>query len=262
MMSIVFQHKFTYGDTIKAVSTSEKHPSPQLAAQEYGYTAHTMAFPVMNVRNALTNLAGVVGGLAPLAGGAQALLYSATTLANLTGTIQALWAATLISFGFCIPLLVEALNHPLGSVWKWFSVRCRYYPPDSLPIQLLNSAILNLTLALPISSLMYRHKLPVGAQFRSYEVPVCAAMALVLLLPPLCRYKLKRGQGAVCLALYFCVSGRRVVAAKSRGVKDVCFCCRKLVAEGSRPLPTIPLSRGSVGSGLDRSVPAYHCDTQ
>ncbi|HRL04110.1 MAG TPA: hypothetical protein PKX81_04220, partial [Gemmiger formicilis] len=203
MMSIVFQHKFTYGDTIKAVSTSEKHPSPQLAAQEYGYTAHTMAFPVMSVRNALTNLAGVVGGLALLAGGAQALLYSATTLANLTGTIQALWAATLISFGFCIPLLVEALNHPLGSVWKWFSVRCRYYPPDSLPIQLLNSAILNLTLALPISSLMYRHKLPVGAQFRSYEVPVCAAMALVLLLPPLCRHKLKRGQGWGCLALYF-----------------------------------------------------------
>ena len=157
----------------------------------------------MNVRNALTNLAGVAGGLALLAGGAQALLYSATTLANLTGTIQALWAATLISFGFCIPLLVEALNHPLGSVWKWFSVRCRYYPPDSLPIQLLNSAILNLTLALPISSLMYRHKLPVGAQFRSYEVPVCAAMALVLLLPPLCRHKLKRGQGWMCLALYF-----------------------------------------------------------
>ena len=28
MMSIVFQHKFTYGDTIKAVSTSEKAPQP------------------------------------------------------------------------------------------------------------------------------------------------------------------------------------------------------------------------------------------
>ena len=132
----------------------------------------------------------LAAGLALLAAGAQALLYSATTLANLTGTIQALWAASLISLGFCIPLLVEALEHPLGSVWKWFAVRCRYYPPDSLPIQLLNSAILNLTLALPISSLMYRHKLPVGAQFRSYEVPVCAAMALMLLLPPLCSHKL------------------------------------------------------------------------
>ncbi|MFR6663410.1 MAG: hypothetical protein ACLURG_09225 [Gemmiger sp.] len=62
--------------------------------------------------------------------------------------------------------------------------------------------MLNLTLALPLSSLMYRHRLPVGAQFRSYEVPVCAAMALVLLLPPLCKHKLKRWQGGACLVLY------------------------------------------------------------
>ena len=203
LMSIAFQHNFTYGETIEAVSTSDAVPSSRLATKEYGYTAHTMAFPVMSVRNSLKNLAGVIGGLALLAGGAMALVYSATTLANLTGTIQALWAASLISFGFCLPLLAEALEHPLGSVWKRFTVRCRYYPPDSLPIQLLNSAILNLTLALPISSLMYCHKLPVGAQFRSYEVPVCAAMALVLLLPPLCKHKLKRWQGGVCMALYF-----------------------------------------------------------
>ena len=184
------------------LSTSEETPRRRLDAQKYGYTAYTMAFPVMSVWNALKNLAGVLGGLALLFSGARALVYSATTLANLTGTIQALWAATLISLGFCIPLLVEALDHPLGSVWKRFSIRCRYYPPDSLPIQLLNSAILNLTLALPLSSLMYRHRLPVGAQFRSYEVPVCAAMALVLLLPPLCKHKLKRWQGGACLALY------------------------------------------------------------
>lgn len=114
MTSIVFQHKFTYGDTIKAVSTSEKHPSPQLAAQEYGYTAYTMAFPVMNVRNSLKNLVGVVGGLALLAGGARALLYSATTLANLTGTIQALWAATLISFGVLYPSAGRGAESPAG----------------------------------------------------------------------------------------------------------------------------------------------------
>lgn len=202
LTSIVFQHRFTYGETIEMLSTSEETPRRRLDAQRYGYTAHTMAFPVMSVWNALKNLAGVLGGLVLLFSGARALVYSATTLANLTGTIQALWAATLISLGFCIPLLVEALDHPLGSVWKRFSIRCRYYPPDSLPVQLLNSAILNLTLALPLSSLMYRHRLPVGAQFRSYEVPVCAAMALVLLLPPLCKHKLKRWQGGACLVLY------------------------------------------------------------
>ena len=32
LMSIVFQHEFTYGDMIEAVSTSEEAPSPRLAA--------------------------------------------------------------------------------------------------------------------------------------------------------------------------------------------------------------------------------------
>ena len=45
--------------------------------------------------------------------------------------------------------------------------------------------------------------LSVGAQCCSYVGLVCAAMVLVLLLPPLCRHKLKRGQGWMCLALYF-----------------------------------------------------------
>lgn len=67
----------------------------------------------------------------------------------------------------------------------------------------MNSAILNLTLALPISSLMYRHRLPVGAQFRAYEVPILAAMALVLLAEPLLHRRLHRWQGAACLVLYF-----------------------------------------------------------
>ena len=201
LSSIVYQHQFVYGERYEPVSTANDIPAPH--AQDYGYTAHTMAFPVMSVRNSLKNLAGVVGGLALLAAGAQALVYSATTLANLTGTIQALWAATLISFGFCLPLLAEALGHPFGSAWKRFDTKCRFYPADTLPIQLLNSAILNLTLALPISSLMYRHRLPVGAQFRAYEVPVCTAMALLLLWEPLTHRRLKRWQGGACLALYF-----------------------------------------------------------
>ena len=48
LMSIAFQHNFTYGETIEAVSTSDAVPSSRLATKEYGYTAHTMAFPVMS----------------------------------------------------------------------------------------------------------------------------------------------------------------------------------------------------------------------
>ena len=129
-------------------------------------------------------------------------LNSAVALANLTGTIQAQWAATLISFGLCLPLLVEVFDHPLGSAWKRFAEKCRIYPPQALPMQVLNSAILSITLVLPVSSLMYRRRLPVGEQFRQYDIPFCVLMALILLLPPLVKKRLYRWQGRVCLILY------------------------------------------------------------
>ncbi|MGN0984028.1 MAG: hypothetical protein ACI4OI_04220, partial [Gemmiger sp.] len=104
--------------------------------------------------------------------------------------------------GFCLPLLAEVLHHPFGSVWKRFAERCRVYPPRTLPVQLLNSAIVSLTLALPLSSLMYRQRLPVGAQFRQYDVPFCILLSLLLLLPPLVKRRLYRWQGAACLGIY------------------------------------------------------------
>lgn len=217
LLSIVYQRRYIYGEGLHFVSTAPAPEAPPARdpAATYGYTAHTMAFPVMSVFNALKNLAGVVGGLALLAAGAQALVYSTATLADVTGTIQALWAATLISFGFCLPLLADALDHPLGSVWKKFSVRCRYFPPSTLPLQLLNGAILNLTLALPFSSLMYRKRLPFGAQYRHYDLPVLAVLALALLLPPLLRRRLHRWQGAACLALYLLYVGAALLAPLS-----------------------------------------------
>ena len=92
----VSQHRLLYDEDLDPIGVGPDRPSRRAAAPE----ARTMAFPVMNLRNSVKNLAGVVGGLALLGAGAWVLLASATALANLTGTIQALWAATLISFGF------------------------------------------------------------------------------------------------------------------------------------------------------------------
>ena len=194
LQSIACQFRYTHEGDTDSLTTAEAPADQTLHA--------TAAFPVMSLPHALRNLAGVLGGLALLAVGGWALLYSASALAGLTGTIQALWAATLISFGFCLPLLAEVLHHPIGTVWKRFAERCRFYAPATLPMQLLGSAVLSLTLALPLSSLMYRDRLPVGAQFRRYDVPMCIALALVLLVPPLARRRLSRWQGAVCFGLY------------------------------------------------------------
>lgn len=197
LQSIVYQYNAAYNEGQETISTDDAAGTPA-----EGYTAGTMSFPAMGVFNSLKNLSGVVLGMVLLGIGAQALVYSAITFANMTGTIQALWASTLVSFGFCLPLLADVLDHPLGSVWKKFALQCRFFPADTLPMQLLNSAILNLTLALPVSGLMYRERLPIADQYRSYDIPLCAAMALVLLLPPLLRKRLYRWQGAVCLVLY------------------------------------------------------------
>ncbi len=200
LQSIVYQYRLVYDQDLQPIGMGAHQPVRTAAAP----VTQTMAFPAMNLRNSVKNLAGVVGGLALLLGGAWALLVSATALANLTGTIQALWAATLLSFGFSLPLLAEVLHHPFGSIWKRFAVRCRIYPPAALPMQMLNSAILSLTFVLPLCSLTYRARLPVGAQFRAYDIPACLLLALVLLGPPLLQKRLARWQGAVCLGLYLC----------------------------------------------------------
>ena len=200
LQSVVYQYRLVFGEDLKLMHAHAGAPSPDKAES---YSARTMMFPAMSIKSSLCNLGGTVAGIVLLCAGAGALLASAVALANLTGTIQAMWAATLISFGLSLPLLAEVLHHPFGSVWKRFAERCRIYPPAALPMQMLNSAILNLTLVLPVSSLMYRRRLPVGAQFRQYDVPLCIAMAVVLLVPPLLKKRLYRWQGAVCLGLYF-----------------------------------------------------------
>ena len=156
LQSIVYQYNAAYNERQEPISTDGAADAPA-----EGYTAGTMSFPAMGVFSSLKNLSGVVLGMVLLGIGAQALVYSAITFANMTGTIQALWASTLVSFGFCLPLLADVLDHPLGSVWKKFALKCRFFPADTLPTQLLNSAILNLTLALPVSGLMYRERLPI-----------------------------------------------------------------------------------------------------
>ena len=180
-----YQHQFTYGETVRTRSPPYgMHRQPAPAAQEYGYTARTMAFPVMNLRNSLKNLAGVVGGLALLAGGARALAVQCHhAWPTSPAPFRPCGRRRSSALGSACPLLVRSTGAPLRLGLE--AVRrpaAATTLPDTLPIQLLNSAILNLTLALPISSLMYRHQPARGrAVPQPMRCPFCAAMALVLL---------------------------------------------------------------------------------
>lgn len=130
MQSIAYQYRFAFREGLELI-TVQKEKGEKTPPEDP--SGRTVLFPAMSIRTSLRNLAGVVGGMAVLCMGAWALLNSAVALANLTGTIQAQWAATLISFGLCLPLLVEVFDHPLGSAWKRFaenaaSTRRRHCP--------------------------------------------------------------------------------------------------------------------------------------
>ena len=118
MQSIAYQYRFAFREGLELI-TVQKEKGEKTPPEDP--SGRTVLFPAMSIRTSLRNLAGVVGGMAVLCVGAWALLNSAVALANLTGTIQAQWAATLISFGLCLPLLVEVFDHPLGSAWKRFA---------------------------------------------------------------------------------------------------------------------------------------------
>lgn len=200
--NIVCQYRFAYDEGVELISTQGGADAPAARTLADATRHDTMQFPAMSLFNSLKNLSGLLLGLAVLAAGSLLLVFSAVLMANRTGTIQAMWAATLISLGFCLPMLAEVFHHPFGSVWKKFAQRCRIYPEFSLPMQILNNAVLSVTLVLPVSSLMYRRRLPIGAQYRTYELPICLVLALILMLPTLLKKRFYRWQGAVCAALY------------------------------------------------------------
>ena len=81
----------------------------------------------MSIRTSLRNLPGWWAAWQWLCVGAWALLNSRRGAGQPDWHHSAQWAATLISFGLCLPLLVEVFDHPLGSAWKRFAEKCRIY---------------------------------------------------------------------------------------------------------------------------------------
>ena len=71
LISIVYQHHFIYGEGCDLITTAEEPSRETLAgagAASYGYTAHTMAFPVMSVSAWCDRGSGTAGRWRPGAG--------------------------------------------------------------------------------------------------------------------------------------------------------------------------------------------------
>lgn len=146
---------------------------------------------VLDSRNVvMMNMAKFVGGAAGIVIGAQLLVDNGSALARILGVPESIIGATLIAVGTSLPELVTTLT----------AISKR---EGSLSIgNILGANIIDLTMILPVSSILAGGTLTISAQASLLDLPACLAVGLLAVLPPLIAQKFFRLQGVLMLLFY------------------------------------------------------------
>lgn len=147
-------------------------------------------------------LLGLVAGAAAIAWGADLLVDNGTLLAEALGVPEAVIALTFVALGTSLPELVTAVT-----------ALAKGHSALSLG-NVIGANLLNLVLVTGTAATLAPFPLPQdGTLFGvnrslALDLPVMAAVSLVLILPVLLRGRLYRAQGILLLAVYgaFCVA--------------------------------------------------------
>lgn len=137
-----------------------------------------------------TNIAKFVIGALFIVVGSQLLVDNGSTLARLAGVPERVIGVTLIAVGTSLPELITTIT---AIVKKQSSLSLG---------NILGANIMDLTLIMPLSSLISGQALPVSATLARIDLPICLLVGLIALVPALIRSKFSRLQGIVLLATY------------------------------------------------------------
>lgn len=122
--------------------------------------------------------------------GADLLVDSGSALARLAGVSERMIGVTIVAVGTSLPELVTTV----AAVVK---------KQSALSVgNILGANIIDLTLILPVCALLSGGRLTVSPRSAALDLPVCFAMTLLGVLPPLLTGRFRRWQGAVMLAGY------------------------------------------------------------
>jgi len=138
----------------------------------------------------LMNVAKFIGGAAGIVLGAQLLVDNGSELARIIGIPESIIGATLIAVGTSLPELVT-------------TVTALVKRQASLSIgNILGANIIDLTMILPICSMLAGGSLEISRQASLLDLPFCLAVCFLAILPPLVAQKFFRWQGLALLAVY------------------------------------------------------------
>lgn len=146
--------------------------------------------PAVSGKTVAGNIVKFVLGAAGIVLGAQLLIDNGSAIASLLGVPDAIIAATMIAVGTSLPELVTTLT----------AIRKK---ESSLSVgNIIGANIMDLTLILPLCSLILGKPLPVQSQGMLLDIPACLIICAAVLVPALWKGKFQRWMGFLAGGLY------------------------------------------------------------
>jgi cation:H+ antiporter len=131
-----------------------------------------------------------LAGAACIVIGSQCLVNGGSAIAAALGVPERVIAVTLVAIGTSLPELVTTLT----------AIRKK---ESNLSIgNIIGANIIDLTLILPICSLVSGQALPVSAASIRYDLPACLLVTVLALVPTLWKERATKAQGILLLAVY------------------------------------------------------------
>lgn len=138
----------------------------------------------------LQNVVFFVLGAAGIAAGSQLLVASATALAGRLGVPQSVIAVTIVAVGTALPELVTAIA-AIAKRQAGLSAG-----------NILGANIIDVTLILPLCSLLNGAGIAISTQSVVYDIPVCLLCIALAVVPTIITQTFARWQGVALVAVY------------------------------------------------------------
>ncbi len=136
------------------------------------------------------NISFFVLGIAMIVGGSQLLIHGGSKLALAFGVPERIIAVTFVAIGTSLPELVTTLT----------AIRKK---ESALSVgNIVGANVIDLSLILPVSSLIAGQKLPISDLMLKVDFPACLLVLLIALVPLLLRERTTRIHGVIILAAY------------------------------------------------------------
>ena len=146
--------------------------------------------PESDRKTVVTNIVKFVLGVAGIVAGARLMVDYGTKLAQLLGVPDSIIGATLVAVGTSLPELVTTIT---ALVKKQASLSIG---------NIIGANIIDLTLILPLCSLVSGKALPMLRQNIRLDMPFCLGLSLLAVIPPLITSRFHKWQGAAMLGIY------------------------------------------------------------